>query len=358
MEATSLAPRPGPTCEELKATAHRVGKPRGRVPWRGEVWSCAAVYFFLAFINLFLKLRATADWFNGALAENHRRLLAFDYTNNEQSRLLQFLIPEALVRLLGVSAEHAYLLQRWLFVWLAFVLFHVYLRRWFLRGTAFAGVCLLAAVVPLTYLWDLQESAPFLMVAFLCGLWAIRDDRPLLFALALVVGALDNETTLVLPAVYFFYHFRGWRPATLAPVVGRTLALAAPAYLVTAAIRHVTRDRPHLGGAWHLGDNLQGIYSHLRYSGLQLDYFRHNYLSLFILFGALWLYAYLSWARKPRFLRAGLLMVPLFVLANFITGIISEARQMIPLAYIIIPAAFFWLFDEETVAPACREGSP
>ncbi len=318
-----------------------------RVSRRGEMVPCALVYFFLALISLFLKLRATPDWFNGRLEDNHRLLLAFAYTNNEQSRLLQFLIPEALVRLLGISVGLAYLLQRWLFLWLAFVLFHLYLRRWFPRGTAFAGVCLLAAVLPLTYIWDLQESAPFLMVTFLCGLWAIRDDRPLLFALALVVGALDNETTLVLPAVYFFYHFRGWRPGLLWPLVGRTLALAAPAYLLTAAIRYATRDRPHLGGALHIGDNLEGISKHLLYPEFTLDYFRHNYLSIFILFGVLWLYAYLGWARKPRFLRAGLLMVPLFVLSNLITGIISEARQMVPLAYVIIPAAFFWLFEEE-----------
>ncbi len=332
--------------------------PENRTSWRGEVWPCAFVYFFLALISLFLKLRATDDWFNGMLADNHRQLLGFAYTNNEQSRLFQFLVPEALVRLLGLSVEQAYLVQRLAFVWLAFVLFHVYLRRWFPRGTAFAGVCLLAAVLPLTYLWDLQESAPLLMVTFLCGLWAIREDRPLLFALALVVGALDNETTLILPAVYFFYHFRGWRPGALWPVVGRTLALAAPAYLVTAAIRYLTRDRPHLGGALHIGDNLQGIYTHLLYPELTLAYFRHNYLSIFMLFGVLWLYAYQSRARKPHFLRAGLLMVPLFVLSNLITGIVSEARQMVPLAYVIIPAAFFWLFEEEPGGASCPEGKP
>jgi hypothetical protein len=137
---------------------------------------------------------------------------------------------------------------------------------------------------------------------------------------ALVVGALDNETTLVLPAVYFFYHFRGWQPRQLGAVVWRTAAVAAPAYLVTAIIRYVNRDRPHLGGAWHLPDNLGNMLAHLFLPGLDYDYFRHNYLAIFILFGVLWLFAYLHWARKPRFLRAALLMVPLFVLANLLTG--------------------------------------
>ncbi len=330
-------------------------QPESKVSFRREVLPCAAVYVFLSIINLFLKLRVTPDWFNGHLDDNHRQLLAFAYTNNEQSRLFQFLIPELFVRLFGLSVGHAYVVQRLLFVWLAFVLFHVYLRHWFRPGLAFAGVALLAAVMPLTYIWDLQESAPFLMVSFLCGLWAIRAERPFLFSAALVVGALNNETTLVLPSVYFFYHFRGWRWQALRPVVWRTVAVAAPAFVVTAVIRYVNRDRPHLGGGFHLGDNLVGIFSDLQYPGLKPEYFSSNYLSLFLLFGALWVYAYLSWTRKPRFLRAALLMVPLFALSNLITGIISEARQMIPLAYVIIPAAFFWLFANEIASPSTSE---
>jgi hypothetical protein len=321
----------------------------GPISWRGEVLPISLICLFLSLIELFLKLRSTPPWFDGTLESNHHLLMARAYTNNEQSRLFQFLIPEAFVRLFGVSVVHAYALQRLLFVWLSFVLFHVYLRHWFRRGAAFAGVCLLAAILPFTFLPDLQESAPFLMVSFLCGLWAIRAERPILFALALVVGALNNETTLVLPAVYFFYHFCGWGLRSLWAVAWRTAVVAAPAYLVTIGIRYVNRDRPHLGGALHISDNAAGVWSNLQFR-LDRDFFTaYNYLSLFIFFGALFLYAYLHWSRKPRFLRAALLMVPLFVLSNFITGIISEVRQMVPLAYVIIPAAFFWLFEDEVI---------
>src|SRR5262245_64222774 len=82
-----------------------------------ELLPFVPVYFFLSLINLVLKLRATKDdWFNGRLDENHQKLLAFEYTNNEQSRLLQFLIPESFVRFFGLSVQHAYMVQRWLFV--------------------------------------------------------------------------------------------------------------------------------------------------------------------------------------------------------------------------------------------------
>jgi hypothetical protein len=314
---------------------------------RGELLHLAVVYCCLALINLAAKVKVTPAWFDGELERNHKRLLAFEYTNNEQSRLLQFYLPELLVRLLGLSVERAYLLQRWAFVWLALVLFHVYLRHWFGPGLTFGGVGLLAAVLPLTYIHDLQESAPFLMVSFLCGLWAVRAGRPWLFALALVVGALNNETTLALPAVFFFAHFRGWRPGALGAVGWRTLAVAAPAFLLTAGIRYVNRNQPHLGGGWHGPDNVGGILSNLGYP--VLDYYRADYLRPLFLLGPLWIYAYLRWGQKPRFIRATLLMAPLFVAAHLITGIFSEARQMVPLAYVIIPAAFFRLFPGEVL---------
>jgi len=313
--------------------------------WR-EVLPFVPVYFSLSLLSLILKIQAAPDWFNGALAQNHEALLRFAYTNNEQSRLLQFFIPELLVRLFGLSVEHAYLVQRLAFVWLALVLFHVYLRHWFGKALSFAGPVVLAAVLPVTLVFDLQESSPFLMVSFLLGLWAVRADRPGLLALALVVGALNNETTLVLPAVYFFAHFRDRRLGALWAVTWRTLAVAAPAFAVAGAIRYVNRHQPHLGGAWHLPDNMAGLRDDLNQS--PLDYYRAEYLRPLFLYGALWVYAWLRWSRKPRCLRAALLMTPFFLLAHLLTGVLREPRQMIPLAYVIIPAAFFWLFDDET----------
>ncbi len=74
-----------------------------RLPEPGELFKFGSVYFFVALIELQAKLSVTRAWFDGTLDGNHRLLLAFQYTNNEQSRLLQFYIPEAFVRLLGLS---------------------------------------------------------------------------------------------------------------------------------------------------------------------------------------------------------------------------------------------------------------
>ena len=303
------------------------------------------LYAFMSFLGLRSKLQVTPAWFDGTLERNHAALLAFQYTNNEQSRLLQFYIPELLVRVLGVTVAHAYMLQRWAFVALAFMLFHLYLRKWFSDGLALASVCLLAAVLPFSYMNDLQESAPFLMASCVAALWTIRDAGAWSTAAVLFVGALNNETTLALTSVFATNRFRNWRPNSLWNTGWRTLAVATPAFAYTAWIRYVTRDRPHLGGARHWRDNVHAILADLQLN--PLDYYKAVYLSMFFIFNVLWLFAFLRISEKPRYVRATLVLIPAFVIPHLLTGIISEARQMVPLGFVVIPAAFFWLFRDE-----------
>jgi hypothetical protein len=311
------------------------------------------VYCSLALVALISKLRTTPAWFDGTLEHNHALLLASSYYNNEQSRPLQFLIPEAMVRLFAISVPEAYLLQRWLFVWLAYCFFHLYLRKWFEASSAFAGVCFLAAAMPLTDMNHLQESAPLLMVAFLAGLWAIRERKWRTFTIILVLGALDNETILCLPFLVLISNIRSWRFGGLWPALWKVSATAAPAFLVTAVVRYINRHQPHLGGAWHLPDNMNGITT--QFLSSPLDYHRAVYLYPLFIFGPLWIYAFLRWERRPVFFGLSLTLVPIFIICHLLTGIVGEVRQMIPLAYIVIPAAMHWLFSE---AEAPRASSP
>lgn len=314
--------------------------------WFKEGVLFGSIYFVLALINLRLKLLVTPSWTDGGLKELHRALLAFEATNNEQSRLLQFYIPEFIRRTLHIAPIHSYMIQRWLFIFLAFLFFHFFLRNWFDTRLAFAGVVMLAAVLPQTYVNDLQESAPLLLVTFLLGQWTIRERRTLLFSLVLLVGAFNNETILILPAVWFFYDAGNWdrRSVVRAGVVSVVTAL--PALLVTGVIRYITRDHPHLGGAYHLPENVQGLVNSLATN--PLDWWHDNYLSVLFVFGTLWLFAMLDFRRKPLFLLRAALMIPLFLAAHLITGIISETRQLLPLSFIIIPMAFFYLFPVES----------
>ena len=278
----------------------------------------------LAVINLGLKLYDTPSWFDGTLARNHQYLLDFSYFNNEQSRLLQFLIPEALVRTFGVSVELAYIVQRLVFVLATFCLFYRYATKWFDAREALACVVIMACLMPLTYRNHLQESAPLLCLTFLGLFWALREEKTLLYVLIFMLGGLNNETVLFIPAVYFFVSVDMDRERDILRQGLYAVLLAIPAYAVVGTIRWMTRERPHLGGAFHLWENLGDIGN------------------LLVVFNVFWVLAFLRFKHKPRFLRRALMTVPLFIAPHMVTGIITETRQMIPLSFIIIPAAVVW----------------
>lgn len=324
-----------------------------RVTTKELLW-LAPLYATFSFVQLKLKLAVTSTWTSGHLVKNHHRLLDFDYTNNEQSRILQFYLPEALHQLLRVSVPNAYLIQRGLFVFAAFMVMHAYCRGWFDRAGAALCVSIQAAVMALSHMNDLQESAPLLGVLFIACLWAIREHRDLGYAIALLLGAMTNETILVLAAVHFFFNVEalprtGADALRVLKVALRTTALTLPAFGYTLLIRYVTRDNPHLGGAWHWPDNIHGLGHALTTS--PLTWHRRQYTYLWLLYGPLWIYAYVSWRQKPVFLRAASLMVPIFIAAHLLTGIISEVRQMLPLGAVIIPMAL-WSFLRPSQAMA------
>ena len=332
-----------------QAGAAHVANPGPRSQFK-ESFLFGSVYLILALINLRVKLFLTPAWHDGTLERNHHLLLNFLYTNNEQSRLLQFYIPEFLLQLFRFSVTDAYIVQRWGFTFFAFCCFHYYLRKWFNKELAFAGVLVLGCVMPLTYFNHLQESAPLLALTFLLALWAIRERRTLWYTAILLVGTINNETMLFLPAVYFCFNLQNWKVPSFVRLSLQTIACALPAYCAVGVIRYINRDRPHLGGAWHLPDNLGGILRGLIVA--PVDYWETAYLYIFFVFGFLWIFAYLKFKQKPVFLQRALLTVPLFIVPHLVTGIILEVRQMLPLSFIIIPAAFFYLFTPGRKAPS------
>ena len=309
-----------------------------------ELLVVAPVYAWLSFINYAIKLRVTSAWFS-ILESNHAALLKFNYTNNEQSRLLQFYIPEFFHQVFGTSIQHSYALARLIFVFLTYLAFHRYLRKWFSPSEAFAGVALFAAIVPFTHINDLQESSPLLMLLFLLALTAIRDDRTYAMLLLFFIGGLTNETMLILPAVYFFYHLRLESLKTVLVLAGKSFLVGTPLLITLAPIRYYTWDRPVLGGGYHWPDNIKGIFRQASYN--PLDWPSANYLFFIIFLGVLWCYALIGYANNPRFLRRASWIIPFFILAHLITGRIDEPRQMIPLSFIIIPMGMFFILDKK-----------
>ena len=358
-----------------------------------ELLIFAPLYAWLSFINYALKIWMTPSWFT-KLDQNHALLLQFKYTNNEQSRLLQFYVPEFFHQILGATVQHSYALARLLFVFLTFVCFHRYLRKWFSVSEAFAGVALFAAITPFTHMNDLQESSPLLALLFLLALQAIRDDRIIMLLVVFFLGGLTNETMMILPSVYFFYHarFSLSRPtATLSPAerggegrgegaapsrlavpslsasegeragvrlcftnftsdllipAGKAFLVGLPLILTLGPIRWYNRDRPHLGGAFHWPDNFTGIFNDLGTNPFDMAHAR--YILFILLFGILWYYAAFGYVnpKAPLFLRRASWIIPFFILAHLITGKIDEPRQMVPLCFIIIPLAMLFLLRD------------
>lgn len=316
-----------------------------------EFWVFGPIYFFLAFINLRVKLWFTPIWFNGRLVEGHKTLLEFNGVNNDQSRVLQFWIPELFRRIFSISIEDAYILQRWVFVFLALICFHKYLRKWFSSGESFSGALFVAAIMPLTYFNHLQESAPLLMLTFLLALWAIRENRTLPLLVVFFVGGMNNETMLILPLVYFTANFKTAEFKEMLILCRNTLLVSLPLLLTVGPIRYITRGQPHGDDPWQLPYNIEGILVSLRaLANVEvpiLEIHRVVYLYIFFIFSVLWVYAFMKFKDKPVFLRRASIMIPFFILAHFFTGIIYEVRQMLPLSFLIIPMAFFYIFPAD-----------
>ncbi|MBU1662300.1 MAG: hypothetical protein KKD28_12610, partial [Chloroflexi bacterium] len=86
------------------------------------------------------------------------------------------------------------------------------------------------------------------------------------------------------------------------------------------------------------------ILEHIRFSPLEL--WKAEYLFIFFIFGVFWLFAFNKYSQKPLFLQRAAIMIPVFIIIHFITGIIKEVRQLLPLSFIIIPMALFYLFPK------------
>jgi hypothetical protein len=160
-------------------------------------------------------------------------------------------------------------------------------------------------------------------------------------AVVLTLGALNNETTLVLPFVYFLSRAR-LDIRDLWGATWRTAAIAIPPFLATAVIRWATRDRPRLAALWQWDNNISFLRQQWHY--LPFQWYKATSLFPIFMFGALWLFAYLNWKNKTRFMRASLVTVPLLLISSMVTGMIQEIRLLIPLAFVVIPAAFHWMF--------------
>ncbi len=269
----------------------------------------------------------------------HDKMLAGQAAAPNQYRVLTPWLVQYLVQPLHLTGTiyGAYAVLRGLFVALTLWCFDRYLRTWFSRSAAAAGALCLAAVIPFTYFAVIQESDPLNLLVIVLGFLAIaRKHDAWLFPLMLV-GTLNRETTLLLPAVYFLAR---WKEEASGKVILRTVLLAACWAVVFAGLRLRYGHHANYTEQIMWGQNVASALPTLR---------------AFIFLGVLWILPWLAPKDTPVLLRRTLWLVPPFVALHYIVAVVQEVRLFLPLAPILIPLSWWVLFPEartEAKAPA------
>lgn len=247
---------------------------------------------------------------------------------------LRYLLP-------GGSLIGAYYAVRALVTGLTLYWFDRYLRVWFAPVAAAAGAFCLAAIIPFTHFRVVQESDPINLLAFVLAFWALARERDLLLIPLVLVGALNRETVAMIPALYLITRWGEERPARLA---WRTAAIGASWALPYGGLLLAYGSRQYYCDVVMLPRNIASVLPTV---------------FVFLVFGALWVLAFLGRRDGPPMLRRALWLVPPFVGLHYVVAIAEEVRLYLPLAPILIPLSWLVLFPEaRTAAQPLRRGRP
>ena len=244
-----------------------------------------------------------------------------------------FLI-DGLARATGASMETTWYVTRLVWIFVAYGVFHVYLRTWFASSAAAAGVSIVAATLPLTFTnsWPHPDSIPELAL-FTLGALAIARRLDLLFAAVLACAALNRETSVFLVVLYIVSE-----PLTRPRLLRATL-FGAEWLAIYAGLR-IMRGVQHYD-YWQAARN----WAELGLLPSNYDpYYRAYAYFVVILFGPM-IYMAVKAKGAPVFARRALLVVPCFIAVAFIFSSIIESRIFTPLYPLVVPATMFFFFS-------------
>jgi hypothetical protein len=186
----------------------------------------------------------------------------------------------------------------------------------------------LAAVLPFTYFRVLQESDPLNLLVFVGVFWALAVRRDLLLIPLVLMGTLNRETTVMIPVIYLLGRWGAVPPRRL---IWMTAILVACWVAVYAGI----------------------IASYgLRKTYCDVIMFRRNVdswqptMHVVLLFGMVWVLAYLGQRKGPTFLRRALWLLPPYMILHYVISLVIEVRLFLPFAPIVVPLALLVLFPE------------
>jgi hypothetical protein len=237
----------------------------------------------------------------------------------------------------GASAMNVWYATRLLWILLAFLAMHAYLRTWFAPEAALAGVALTAATLPLTFTnsWAHPDHMPELAL-FGLGALAIAQRRDGLFGIALAAAAFNRETSVFLVLLY-----AAAEPLTRARLV--RVALFGLEWLAIYGGLRLARGVQHYD-YWQAPRNLADL-------GMPLPaefydpYYRAYAYFFIVLFGPM-LYLAIRARDAPRFVRRALLVAPVVIVVAFLFSNIIESRIFTPLYALLLPGVLFYFFGE------------
>ena len=310
-----------------------------RVPFDGQV---ALLAFLLGIGNGMLHWQAVDRTWLEYQIDAHTRVIAGTFVSPDQYRILTYLLAESLVRL-GLPIHSAHEVWRVIFTSSSLYVFYRYLRGWFAPLVAVLGTFMLAAAIPLTYVYYMmQVTDPLNMLVFFLAFWVMRAGKDPWLVPLVGVGMLNRESPVVIPVFYLAVRWgRPWR--TWLAVLVASSALAVMVYF---GLRLYYGPRPPCCST----DPIEHLLVNFTDWRAYLD-------SISVLNIALWA-GWLGWQRRPEFLRRLALILPLFLLPYLMFGTVREARYYLPVLAILIPMALFYLQEQTVEAQLLPPGTP
>jgi hypothetical protein len=223
----------------------------------------------------------------------------------------------------------------WFFA--AYLAVLIYLRSWFNERVALAGVCAVAAALPLTYTnsWAHADSIPELAL-FTLGCAAVVRGWDAVFAIALVAAAFNRETAGFLIPVYFLA-----RPLTLRNTA-KSAGFAALFLMIFIGLR-LWRGIEHYD-YWQLGRNLE----FLKLLPPPYDIYKRAYAWFVVaLAGPAAAIIAAGWKQIPWNARRLVWATAPFLLTSVTISSIIETRIFIPLIPLLLPAALWALMPPQ-----------
>jgi len=284
------------------------------------------VYLALAAGTARLHYEKVGKKYHDRRVELHEQALGNRAPAPVQYRVPVFYLAEGLQRA-GVPFDMSYALVRGAFTFLAAVLLHLFLMRWFTPAGAFMNTLLFFAVLPATYfLYYMQPQDPPNLVFFIAGLWLVRDRRDALFGALLLLSMFNRETTVMLVAVFVLYRHDELPLPSLLVRAGIFAAIAAGVYV---GLREYFGAHPYYSEFFIYKDNFTYWQT---YAGIAT---------------AVGVFVVLPWAGlsgKPKFLARAAGMIPFFMVVHWTVTRMYEPRLFLPLVPVIFPLGLMTLF--------------